>query len=84
MAEKRTCPICSRDWYSADTAGVWRCTCGAPLLKPGDRVMVLYGQNKGVVAVFKRYDKQGKAHCKGPGNRLHRVCVEPGKLRLIK
>lgn len=83
MAEKRNCPVCGKDWYSADTAGIWRCSCGAPLLKPGDRVLVLYGPNKGVTAVFRYMDSRGKAHCRGPGNRLHRVCVELEKLRVI-
>jgi len=34
MAEKRTCPKCGVDWYSADTVGVWRCECGAKIPPP--------------------------------------------------
>ncbi|MEW6727386.1 MAG: DUF1922 domain-containing protein [Bacillota bacterium] len=29
--QKRTCPMCGRDWYSADTAGTWKCECGAEI-----------------------------------------------------
>lgn len=31
MAEKRTCPRCGADWYSADSGGVWICECGVVL-----------------------------------------------------
>ncbi|MFZ5898107.1 MAG: hypothetical protein ACOYU7_02815 [Bacillota bacterium] len=29
--QKRTCPVCGRGWYSADTAGTWKCECGAEI-----------------------------------------------------
>jgi len=51
---------------------------------PGDKVLVLAGPNRGIVATFKRYDHEGKCHCQGPGNRLHRIHISPKKLRLIK
>lgn len=51
--------------------------------KPGDKVLVCWGPNKGVRAIFKRYTTEGKALCKGPGNRLHRIHISPEKLRLL-
>ncbi len=34
---KRTCPKCSTNWYSADTATTWKCTkCGAKIKPEGE------------------------------------------------
>ena len=52
--------------------------------KPGDIVLVLAGPNKGRRATFKYYTPEGKAFCKISKNRLHRVCIRPEKLKLIK
>jgi len=56
----------------------------ATKFKPGDKVLVLAGLNKGARAIFKYYTAEGKAFCKGPGGRLHRIRIKPEKLRLIK
>lgn len=52
--------------------------------QPGDTVLVLTGQNKGVRAIFRRYNDRGKALCRGPGNHIHRITIKPEKLKLIK
>ena len=51
MAEKRNCPVCGKDWYSADTVGVWKCECGAKIPPPkekGDRSHENQGQLRGI------------------------------------
>jgi len=56
----------------------------ATTFQPGDKVLVLSGPNKGILATFKKIDAEGKACCRGPGNRLHRIHISPDKLKLIK
>lgn len=52
--------------------------------QPGDHVLVLSGMNKGVRAVFRKYNDRGKALCCGPGKAYHRITIKPEKLKLIK
>lgn len=35
--QRRICPVCGKDWYSADSSGTWVCQeCGAEILPEED------------------------------------------------
>jgi transcription elongation factor len=52
--------------------------------QPGDTVLVLSGMNKGVRAIFRRYNDRGKALCCGSAGAYQRITIAPEKLKLIK